>query len=87
MEKYRLHKLMENNVQIGGAIVELHIGAVSGPLNTVEVRPVMEEERVNTEFVRLQVAGRVVWMDFSETENLINLLKLAYNAALSSSPD
>ena len=83
MEDYRLHKLLEDGVQIGGAIIELPIGAVNGPLNTVSVKPVPEEEQVNLEFIRLQVADRVVWMDFSETENLINLLKLAYNAAKS----
>ena len=92
MENWRIHRLIETDEetneksQIGGSIVRMRIGAVNGPLHTIDVSPVlterMMEETWEDSFVRLQVADRVVWMDLDEVQALVNLLSLAYDASL-----
>ena len=90
MEKWRVHKLMTDETgeecQIGGGIVRMQIGAVNGSLHTIDVSPVpverMMEETWDDQFVRLQVADRVVWMEPEEVQTLIELLGLALDASL-----
>lgn len=90
MEKWRLHKLFEigegeEKQQIGGAILQMKIGAVNGSLSTIDVIPLSQKEREesgSTAFVKMQVADRVVWMEPDEVEALVELLKLAHDASL-----
>ncbi len=92
MEKWRVHRLIETNdetgkkCQTGGGIVRMQIGAVNGSLHTIDISPVpveqMREEFWDGQFVRLQMADRVVWMEGEEVQTLIELLKLAHDASL-----
>lgn len=92
MEKWRVSKLIERDdktgkeFQIGGGIVQMQIGAVNGPLDTINVSPVSVEEMKGeyweSSFVRFQVADRVVWMETKEVEVLIELLELAHDASV-----
>jgi len=92
MEKWRVHKLIDTNEetgeksQIGGGIVRMQIGAVNGSLHTIDVSPVsveeMKEESWEDQFVRFQVADRVVWMEPEEVQILIDLLRLAKDVSL-----
>lgn len=91
MEEWRVHRLIETDdetgkkSQIGGGIVRMRIGAVNGPLHTIDVSPVsveeMREEGWEDSFVRLQVADRVVWMKPEEVQTFIELLTLALDAS------
>ena len=92
MEKWRVRRLIETDdetgekSQIGGGIVRMQIGAVNGSLHTIDVSPVsveeMKEEAWEDQFVRFQVADRVVWMEPEEVQTLIELLNLAHDVSL-----
>jgi len=92
MEKWRVSKLIETDdetgekSQIGGGIVRMRIGGVNGPLDTIDVSPVsaeeMKEEAWEDQYVRFQVADRVVWMEPEEAQTLIELLTLAHDTSL-----
>lgn len=92
MEEWRVHRLFEVNdengkkLPTGGGMVRMRIGAVNGSLHTIDVSPVsaedMKEEGWEDSFVRLQVADRVIWMDITEVQTLIDLLVLAHGASL-----
>lgn len=89
MQAWRIHKLFETKgeekVQIGGAIVAMHIGAVNGSLHGISVEPVNEQVSGEFEYpgsVRMQVADRVVWLELDELEAFMQLLKVASDAAL-----
>lgn len=77
----------DNKTQIGGAIVDLKSEAITGPLDAISVSPASIEEtsegnwNQHLGFVKLQVTDRVVWLDSSDTESLVNLLQLAREAA------
>ncbi len=92
MEKWRVHRLIETDdetgekSQIGGGIVRMRIGGVNGPLDMIDVSPVsveqMEEDAWEDQYVRFQVADRVVWLDPEEAQTLIELLTLAHDVSL-----
>jgi len=91
MEKWQIHKLIETDeqgeeFQIGGAIHRLRINAINGSLHEVSVAPVSVEEieagLVDGQFVRVQIADRLVMLEPDEVEELLRLFQLAYNAAL-----
>jgi len=90
MNELRVHKLVETlpsgeKRQIGGAITDMNIVGFTGSLTEVSVEPVTEEEREehgSVEFVRLQVADRIVWMSHEEAKTLYELLLKAYDASL-----
>lgn len=92
MEEWQVHRLIETDdetgekCQIGGGLVRMPIAAVNGQLHMIDVSPAsvehMQEEGWDSQFVRLQMADRVVWMELEEVQTLIELLKLAHDASL-----
>ena len=86
-----IHRLIETHtdgtqLQIGGGMSEMRIGAVNGPLSFIDVTPApveqMQDPMFDSEFVRLQVADRVVWLEPGDVRELVELLKMAHDASL-----
>lgn len=79
-----LHKLMEDGLQVGGALTEMQIGAANGSLSEISVAPATDEDReINEEaWVSLQVADRVAWLGPDDVRALVLLLQLGHGFML-----
>jgi len=91
MEQWRIHKLIERDTEsgstrpLGGGITALKIFSAIGQLDQIDIIPVDAEQVQRdcwfNQYVRLQLADRLVWLDPEETRLLIELLGTALTAA------
>jgi len=89
MEQWRIHRLQErtngSTRPLGGGITALKIFSAIGQLDQVDIIPVDTEQVQRdcwfNQYVRLQLADRLVWLDPEETRLLIEFLETALAAA------